>query len=238
MSQVISGRPVWIGGYEFSNQLNAVALDHGADDLDATSLADTTRVHKGGLKSSGFSIEGFYDPESIDNVMYANTGLEGVPVAVAAQQGNEGEKAFFFNTVQGEYQNGGAIGELRSFTAGGMSRGDLVRGSIHINGSAITSSGATTGIQATTVSSDQRLFAALFVTSVSGTAPTLDVTVQSDDNGGFSSASDQITFAQATQIGAQIIDLSGPISDDYFRVDYSIGGIGPSFNFMVVIGIQ
>lgn len=235
-SEIISGRPVWIGGYEFSNKLNTAALDHGADDLDATTLADSTHIHKAGLKTSGFSIEGFFD-EVVDERLFGNIALEDVPVAIAAQQGNAGEVAFFLQTVQGEYQHGGSVGELHSFTAGGNARGDLVRGTIHFNGSA-SSSSTTAGIQSGAVASGEKVRAALFVTSATGTSPTLDVVVQSDDNGAFSSSSDRITFTQATGIGAQIIELDGPITDDHWRIDYTLGGTGPNFTFMVVVGIQ
>lgn len=235
-SEIISGRPVWVGGYEFSNKMNTVALDHGADDIDATTLADSTHVHKAGLKSSGFSMEGFFD-EVIDEQLFGNLSLEDVPVAIAAQQGNAGEVAYFFKTIQGEYQHGGSVGELHTFTAGGNARGDLVRGSIHING-AVSTSSATSGIQSGAVASGEKVRAALFVTAASGTSPTLDVVVESDDNGAFSTATSRITFAQATGVGAEILELDGPITDDYWRINYTLGGTGPGFTFMVVVGIQ
>jgi hypothetical protein len=244
-SQVISGRPIWLGAYEFTNQLNVASIDHGADDLDGTTLADDTRVHQAGLKSTGFAIEGFFSAaagdDSIDKQLFDSMGLDGVPVAISAQAGEAGQIAFFLPTVEGEYQPGGAVGELHKFSAGGMAQGELVRGTIHINSESETTTDDTAGIQMGAVdknSAGQKLYAALFVTGVSGTSPTLDVIVESDDNGSFSSATTRITFAQRTDIGAQLLELDSDITDDYWRVGYTIGGTSPDFKFMVVVGIQ
>lgn len=237
MSEVITGRPVWIGGFELSNQLNAVALDLGADDMDGTTLANDTRVHKRGLKTAGFSIEGFFDSE-LDAQQFSNMDSAEVPVAVAAQEGNVGELAYFFKTMQSTYQHGGSVGELHSITAGGNARGDVARGTIHVNATGQTADGASAGIQQGAVASGAKLVAGLFVTSLSGIAPTLDVTIESDDNSGFTTAVERINFATASAIGGQILELSGPVTDDYWRVDFTLGGTAPSFNFFVVVGIQ
>ena len=82
------------------------------------------------------------------------------------------------------------------------------------------------------------MFAALHVLSASGTSPTLDVVLQSDDNSGFSSAVSRITFTQATGITSQWSTLAGAQTDDYWRASYTIGGSAtPTFTFALVIGI-
>jgi len=63
--------------------------------------------------------------------------------------------------------------------------------------------------------------------------------VQSDDAQAFLSPTDRITFAQATAIGAQwATPVSGAITDDWWRLSYTIGGTNPSFMVIVVVGIQ
>ncbi len=100
-----------------------------------------------------------------------------------------------------------------------------------------TSSSSGTGRQIGAVSSTQTLYAALHVISASGTSPTLDVKVQSDDNSGFTSATDRITFTQATDVTSEWGSVGGAITDDYWRITYTVGGTSPSFAFAVTAGI-
>jgi hypothetical protein len=72
-----------------------------------------------------------------------------------------------------------------------------------------------------------------------GTSPTLDVIVQSDDASGFPSATNRITFTQATGFTAEYATpVAGAITDDWWRVNFTIGGTAsPNFTFICVIGI-
>lgn len=233
-TQVIKGRPIWVGGYEFSNQLNSAAIDYGAEDLDGTTLDKTTRVHVGGLKTVGFALEGFFEAGSdkIDDKLFENVSIDNIPVAMAALNGDEGEIAYFLNTLQGEYVFGGQVGELLKISAGGNSQGDLVRGTILAKRSTSgNASGPVTQLGA--AASGQKIVAGLFVSSGTGT---LDVVLSSDDNGAMSSDTTRITFAQATGPSAQIIELAGPVTDTHWQIEWTItGGVK---DFMVAVGIQ
>jgi hypothetical protein len=100
-----------------------------------------------------------------------------------------------------------------------------------------TATGTGTSVQLGAVSSTQRLYVALHVFSVSGTTPSLTVAIQSDNATGFPSASTVTTLTAATAIGSQITRVAGPITDDWFRVSYTISGTDPSFLFAVTAGI-
>ena len=102
-----------------------------------------------------------------------------------------------------------------------------------------TSSGNSTGIQLGTIAASQNMHASLHVFSASGTNPTLDVTIESDDNGSYTSALTRMTFTQATAAGAEFLGpTAGPAgSDDYWRVAWTIGGTDtPTFSFAVIFG--
>ena len=82
------------------------------------------------------------------------------------------------------------------------------------------------------------MYAALHVISVSGTSPTLDVIVQSDDNSGFTTPTNRITFSQTGAVGAEWGSVAGAVTDDYWRVSYTIGGSDtPTFAFAVTCGL-
>ncbi|MEU4150833.1 hypothetical protein [Streptomyces sp. NPDC026659] len=74
---------------------------------------------------------------------------------------------------------------------------------------------------------------------MSGTTPTLDVVIESDNGSGFPSPITQLTFTQANAISGQILRTDGTaITDDWYRVKWTIGGTTPSFLFAVAFGIQ
>lgn len=239
---IISGRPVWIDGYQFNNQLNKAAISYGADGKEATTLADGTHIMASGLKSAGLAIEGFFDVTagnlSIDKKLFDQVSLADLPIMVAAQTGAVGQIAYFMNAVQGEYNPQGQIGELMKFTAVAGAAGELVRGTIEFNSETVGSSDASAGQQLGAVSASQTVYAALFVTNAGGSTPTLDVVVESDDNSSFTSATTRMTFAQKTDIGSELLSVAGAITDDYWRISYTIGGTSPDFDFAVAIGIQ
>jgi len=80
---------------------------------------------------------------------------------------------------------------------------------------------------------------AMHVTAFVGAAPTLDVIVESDDNSGFTTAVTRGTFAQATAATSEwLTPVAGAITDDWWRIGYTLGGTITSATFAVFIGIQ
>jgi hypothetical protein len=123
--------------------------------------------------------------------------------------------------------------------SGSSSTGPVVRGLlVHPSNVSRTSSSTGTGRQLGAVAAGKSMYAALHVISASGTNPTLDVILQSDDNASFTSATSRITFTQATGRTSQLSSVAGAITDDYWRVSYTIGGTNtPTFAFAVTAGI-
>ena len=71
-----------------------------------------------------------------------------------------------------------------------------------------------------------------------GTAPTLDVTLEeSDDNSTFTAASGAVTFTQVTDAAASLQYAACDVSKlkRYIRAKYSINGSSPSFTFSVAL---
>jgi hypothetical protein len=110
----------------------------------------------------------------------------------------------------------------------------------HPPGTARTATGNGTGVQIVGgVPAGQYLYAAIHVLSVSGTStPTLTVKIQSDNGSGFPSATDIATFTAATARTGEVVRAAGAITDDWFRVSYTISGTTPSFLFLVTLGVK
>lgn len=194
----------------------------------------------GGLASSTITAEGFFeagDAGKVDDVAFAQRGALG-PWTVCPLAATDGALAYFTNALETNYSLGGAVGDVAPYKATAQGSWRVVRGLVgHPVSTSRTSTGNGTAMQLGAVAEGKQLYAALHVLSASGTTPSLTVKVQSDDNSGFSSAIDRITFDAATAVGGQILRLAGPLTDDYFRVTWTISGTSPSFQFVCAVGI-
>ena len=237
--ETLNDAKLYMAGRDFSGQINALALAHGADVKDAPVFGDKGIRRLSGLADIALSHAGFFDAATVDADLHAIIGVDNVPVTAAPNDGAEGKPAYIFQAAHGSYAPGAEVGELFGYavTAVGSGGDKLVKGTILGNG-VETATGNGTAFQVGAVGATQKLYAALHVFAVSGTTPTLDVTVESDDASGFASAVTRITFVQKTAVGAEwATPIAGAITDDWWRIAFTIGGGSPSFTFIVTIGI-
>ena len=74
------------------------------------------------------------------------------------------------------------------------------------------------------------LWLVLVMKAVSGTSPTLQVALQTDDNSGFSSAATLLSSAAEAGVAGKSIVMSVPMTNERFlRANYTVGGTSPSF---------
>lgn len=207
--------------------------NHGSGGWDEViaGLAETTIEGSGQWESDGVS--------KVDDVAWSALG-NGNPWTIVPTGGAVGDLAYLVNAMNGSYSAfGDGLGEVANWNANAKGTWPLVRGKLaHANGLARTSTGTGTAIQLGSVSASQKLYAAVHVLSISGTAtPTITVRIESDDNSGFTSATTRVTFTAATARGGQIARLNGAITDTYWRAGWTISGTNPSFLFAVSFGI-
>ena len=236
--QVLTNAKILYEGLDLTTQLNQVAIEYSAEALDRTAFSHSTRQRVGGLKIAAISAAGFFDAAEPDATLFADVGGDDKIITIAAGP-TAADIAFFMRSMVSEYAPiEGEVGDLAGFRlAGAANIGDLIRGAIGHNDTQ-TATGNAAGQQLGAVSAAQSIYAATHITAVSGTSPSLQVIIQSDDNAGFSSPTDRITFSAANAIGSQFGSLAGAITDDYWRVRYVISGTSPSFTFVTSFGIQ
>lgn len=234
MAIAIYNGSFWLDGYAIRGSLNAASLETGVEGQDDTAFGDITRSMKAGLKTASASIEGYYEAgtDLIDPVLFTNLNLAN-KLFSASQAGADGDMAYFMRARIGSYAPGGAVGDMLAFSATLEADDEIVRATIMAAGSkSATANGTARQLGAVTAS--QKLYAGLHVISGTGT---LDVTVESDDNSGFTSGVTRGTFTQATgRTSEWLTPVAGAITDDWWRVAFTIG-TGP-FDFVVMVGIQ
>lgn len=229
----------YLGGRDISGDLNKVALSYGAELQDDTVFGDTTRSNKAGLKTIGAALEGFVQSDgtdAIEDIIWDKFATADEVLTISPESGAAAEVAFSFKSVLANYSPGGQVGDLYAFSVDANGTGTIYRGTIMETGAkTVTADGTARELGA--VSSTQKLYASLHVIAASGTTPTLDVVIQSDDAQGFLSATNRITFAQMTTIGAQLLTADGAITDTWYRAVMTLGGTSPSFTVVIVVGI-
>lgn len=196
----------------------------------------------GGLGSAEIAAEGFWeagDPSKVDDASWAQLGGNG-PWSIGPVGASVGDPAYVLGALRSEYGVLGGVGDVAPWKGKAASTWPLVRGQwAHNPATARTSSGTGPGANLGPVAAGQRLYASLHVLSAAGTTPTLDVVIESDDAAGFTSATTQLTFPQATAISGQILRSSGSaITDSWFRPKWTIAGTSPSFLFAIAYGIR
>lgn len=233
---------ILVGGLQVAGHGKSVNLATAVTPLDTTTLSTTGyRSLAGGLKSATVSLGLLADlaDDSIDETFWTLLGTPSVPHSICTASA-DGSKAYLFRGIPLAHEIGGTVGELAMTNITGQSStGGVVRGKVlHPDGVTRTSSSTGTGRQLGAVVAGKSLYAALHVLTATGTTPSLTVKVQSDDNGSFTSATDRITFTAAdTGNTYQWGSVAGAITDDYWRISYTISGTDPVFGFVVTAGI-
>lgn len=234
---------ILVGSIEVAGNAKVATLETTVNPLDTTPLNSSAgwKTFIAGNKSGKVDLTLMSDfvDAGLDDVLWSYLGTADVAKSVVTASA-DGSTAYLLRGIPLSYTPlEGQPGDLAmGRIAGQSSTGPVVRGKLlHPGGTARTSSSAGTERQLGAVSATQTLYAALHVLSVSGTStPTLTVKVQSDTSG-FASATDRITFTGATAVGYQWGSVAGAITDDYWRVSWTISGTDPSFLFAVTAGI-
>ena len=237
---VFNDGKVFSGGYDLSDHVTSVNLEIMAEELDATTInSGGFREVLGGLRDTSLTMDGFYEAggNKPDALLGASVGNELIVTTVP--EAGVGNTAYFMKSRLFSYQMFGAVGEIAPFSiTKSQSDDEVVQGKIEIDG-ALTATGNSTGVQLGAVGSTEKIYVAIHCTAVSGTStPTVTFKLQSDDNSSFTSPTDVITFSDITAIGADYQSAAGAITDDYFRLNYTISGTSPSFSIHATIGIE
>lgn len=229
---VLTNAKIWVAEYDLSADMNALSCEYVAAAVEDSNFGDASEINLGGNRSTAFEASGRYEAANSDLASFTYLGADDTPISFA-RIGTEGQPAYFFNGLVTGYVPSGSQGEMFAFDLSAAGDGELVRGTIMENDT-ITAAGDGTGRQLGAVADTEALYAVLHVPTYS--SGTWTVTVESDDNSGFTSATTRVTFSNVTGITSEYATpVSGAIADDYWRVSYSGSG---SFAPVVIIGIK
>lgn len=238
---VLKDSQIRLGGVVLTSDVFNISFGIKVDAKEDTVFGLGTHRNTAGLLDAEVGYQGYVQlgVGLVDETQFLKLASLDEILSVCPQDGNAGSIAYLLKAVQSEYSPGAGVGEMYAFSAKASPSGSPpVRATILENG-AKTVTGNGTGRQLGAVTAVQKLWAALHVTAVSGTAtPTITVKVQSDDNSGFTTPTDRITFAAKTTIGAEMpASVAGPITDDWWRMIWTVSGTTPSLTIFGAVGI-
>ena len=227
---VLFDRRVFFGGYNLTGDSNALVLSKEVEAEDFTTFEDTWRQRKPGLESHALQMNGFFNAARSDKALYGALGAADKWVTVCTQNASPpGTRAYFFQAVSGDYSPGGSMGSPNGFSFGAAGTGRLYRGVLMEHQTGLSVDGQSSGFQLGAVTSGQTLAALLHIIAVDDPGDSITVTLESDDNAGFTSATTRATFTAASAIGAELETVAGAVTDDYWRLAWTITGSAPSF---------
>lgn len=238
----LTNATIFFGQYDISADHNQVRVGATVEALDRTTFGQTTRIKMGGLRNGEMSGSVFldYSATAVETALSEAIGLSNVPITVTPT-GTALDRGPFMQAMVASFTPvGGMVGEMhRADWKGETGQTPLIHTGVLMAAKAARTSSSNSGTaqQLGAVSASKRIWAALHVFAASGTTPSLAVTVKSDNGVGFASPTTQITFTSATTATSEIKSTAGAITDDYWRVDWTISGTTPSFTFAVAIGI-
>lgn len=251
MAQILLNNcKLWVGKYDMSGKLNAMALNDAPDILINTTMGNTAKNRKQGLALVTASLAGFAEADSSD-LYFSDKSFTNIPLT-AAPEPTVGGPAYSFLSRNADYQWGGAVGELAKFSVKALSVGTkLIRGNILENGATarIANGNTATAIQLPAPSAGQYLYGVLHVISAAtDVGDTLDVIIESDDVLNFGGTPEtQLSFTQVlgNVVGGGTYQwatpvAAGAITDTYWRAKWTIvdaGADNASFTFTVFMGI-
>ena len=248
-TQVFTGGALYLGEYDFSGITKGFAFEIEVDAVDMSVIGSTTRINAAGLRGVTWNADLLYDATTFEESVFSYLNASGAAQAMLASfwPGGavaEDELGYFLRTRPGQFGVPWTLGEAAmmslsgdSGVLGGSRPGhSLVQARLSARGVAAASSGNGTGRQLGALASTKQWMAmAGHVTARTGTASVV-FTLQSDDNSGFSSPTNCITQASINSVsdfGPSVVQ--GPITDDHWRVIYTISGTG-TLSFVVAMG--
>lgn len=240
-TRVLDNVKFYIDEYDLSSTVNQHALTLTQDAVENTTFGAGARTFLPGLQTVTHSHNGFFEAAATadgpDDVLAALTGSALVTVAPAT--GAAGEIAYSSASVKTDRAVvEGTVGDMAAFSYSGQGTGQHYRGTILLDAlSARTTTGTGSAVQEGAITASEIGYATLHVVAASGTTPTLDVVVESDDSSGMATPTTRITFTQATGVTSERLTVAGAVTDDWWRISYTIGGTSPSFTFIVTFGI-
>lgn len=230
-------------GADLTTRSNRFEINMEAESKDSTAFVPTGDVwHEelSGIKSSSITGAGQWeagDLSMVDDSMFGLLGSIG-PLTLCPQTAADGAVAYLTAYNRSSYNLGGSVGDVIPWSGNWNGTWAVARGAVIHTPTVRTATGTGAVVQLPAVAAGQFLVGTLHVMSATGTTPSLTGTIKSAATVGFASPTTRLTFNAQTAIGGQVFRIAGPITDTFYRFDFTISGTTPSLLVMAAAGVS
>lgn len=230
----------WVHGYDFTTDLNQVSLKAEVEDLAKTTFGTGGyKGRAGGKRDVALSVNGFWGSglsATPDSDGFGDLGAVN-RVVTMSPTGVLGSVAYLSQVGKFKYEAFGEVGGMTPFSldCSGSTKFGLVRGLVAAGKQSVSATGALgAGVVLPAASGSQFVYASLHVFTA-GT--TITVTVQSDDNSGFTTPTTVATLGPITATGGTwMTRVAGPATDTFYR--FNVTGVTGTFSLAGAIAVQ
>jgi hypothetical protein len=246
--KVYTGVQCLYGEYDITPKSNRFTFNDEVEILESKMYDSTSVKRDAGLIVFNGELGGIIDTQDAahDEIFQSGAdttpaGLQGVkaPISLhlAGYPATEGDLSAFANGIGSQITPMAEQGALHEFSMQFAGDSPRILGTLMATGQK-TVTGAGTARQLGAVADGQSVYAVLHVPlAVSGT---IDVIVESDDNGGMTTPTTRLTFAQIlTTPGYQFLELkpAGGLTDDWWQVSWT-SAASPDHTISCSVGIK
>ncbi len=225
--------------FNYAPYSNDVSIDLSQQDIDASNFESPGGFEDTlpGNKSATFTVSGFAMSGDLERALW--TREDDVLVSFSRERPVEAGDLVYFATAR---RSGNPIqtrvGQIATLSANFKPIEGIVQGYGAYSSLALTASATGTEINIPGgVPNGSTLKMIVHCTDASGTSPTMDIIVRSAAATGMGTPTTRGTFTQITAAGSELIEVDGPITDEFWDVDITVAGTTPSFGVMVAIGV-
>lgn len=229
---LLSDLKVWLGGYDLTASEHTCNFKVSNAELQDQRFGDVQEAKYPGLMQPSVDLGGFYsssvlanlEPDPVltqrlqsDVTMWPLTLCP--PAAPAAGAGADGNLAYTIQGAQFQYTPiEGQHGQLLQYKLKTLPRstGNVSRGTILLPKATVAVTTTGVGRNLGAITAGQKLVAVLHVFAITGGTWTL--TIESDDNSGFTTPLTRATFTGVTTApNRQVVEVNGAITDNWWR---------------------
>jgi len=229
----------WLDGKQAACSMNTINMEAELDEVETTTLCSTIKDYIPGLAEVTIEMEGFFDTNTASPATTLEALLEArfgqvFPVTFAPEGGGQvGDAQYMLNGFLQDYKLENTVDEAASLELTFRCTSAMARGRVlHTDAAAVTATGNDAGSVNNGAATTNGGVAVLQVSAVSGTSPTLVVTIQHSVNG--TVWTDLASFPSQNAVnGEYLVIPAGTTVNQYLRTRWVVGGTTPSFNFNV-----
>ena len=216
---------IWISGYDLAGVSNSVTLNASVNLLDRSTFADKGWTKRAaGLKTSAFTLSGFFDTDGPDKEQFDSLGEER-SVLVTPDGEDAGDLAYVVPVAVSAHETSGSIGELVAFSYAAEGDGKPERAQVFDIRETITASVTTPRLALGAIPAMQTLHVWVHVDQVAGVLE-IDLFSAAAAMGGIVAV--QGTQSNINGAGLYIFAIDGPVTDEHWFFVVTPTGMTPN----------